>query len=43
MGSPTHSTLLSSLYEVHKWEPYEGARDDLLEERKNKIEGETVK
>jgi|TARA_R110002096_G_scaffold402245_1_gene599474 hypothetical protein len=31
-GSPTHTTLLDSLYTEHKWEPYVGARDDLKKE-----------
>ena len=35
MGSPTHSTLLSSLYKEHKWEPFKGARDDLKKEEVN--------
>ena len=35
MGSPTHSTLLKSLYKEHKWEPFEGARDDLKKEEVN--------
>ena len=28
MSSPTHDTLLKSLYKEHLWEPYEGARDE---------------
>ena len=34
MGSPTHQTLLSSLYKEHKWEPFEGAREEIKETAK---------